>query len=623
MFDRRDLPVVRERGAPVELHDVSGPTIGTLISIPVPGTAMLLGHGLITLTRRARVRSIRASPPGARPRPPEITVQTADAARTRQSSALRLLLAALTLPFFAILGPTCVPPDGSDPGAGSGSNPPIVRVTLNGISDETNATLIVPPSGFVVNVDWDQTDAPIDPDSLSVTLAGWSGGVEILRDFVDGPDGAWLIVPEQRALSEGSHTVYATLNDVEGKSAQARYSFVVRDFEHGIVPIGTGQQIWFDFDVDRDATPGADFDVDLELLGFASNTAPAWMNAAVRNWIITDILERVREVYAGSNPARIEGPDPIAVGFSATDLGLPDTTRICVGGEDPTGGNTLGNVLLDRNNAQRAMAECGTIPPTGVYPREIVMYAGQAEFQTTIDPLRPAAGGTPVGMHADDAQVLDPTFDPAVTPASPAALARHVQVSDAVRSFSQAMGTVLAHEAGHALGLVPESAPGVGLYGGDAGARYAHNEMPDGSPPSETWLMNHGGQFSFAELTAMSGHAPAEFRPLNHAYLRDRVVLAAEVTAILPPPTLDALDPPSVTAAFQTIRLFGAGFEPTPDITLSNPGFTYEAIGEQFVDDTEITAAIIKGQVVPGVYDVTLVNPDGQTSFLPSALTIE
>ncbi len=553
---------------------------------------------------------------------------TFDAARAPDTRARQLLLAVLILVSIASLGPVCAPIDPSDPGSdpddgGVPAVPPVVSMTLNGIPEDTNQILVVPTSGFVINVDWQVTEHPVDPESLSVTVAGWDETFLILRDFSTDADGGWLVLPESRALPEGSHTLYATVSDVEGNTAQVDYSFAVRDFAYGIAPIGEGQEIWFDFDADRDGTPGPDFDVDLETLGFASPTAPAWMNEAMRAWIIAETLERVREVYEDSNPAGLDEPDPIEVGFSERDLGRPSTTRICVGGEDPTGGITLGNVTLDPNNAQRSTVECGTLPPTGVFPREILMYAGQAEFQATIDALRPAAGGVPVGEHGADEVVLDPDFDPEDTPVALPGRNRYAAVSDAVAAFSQALGTVLAHETGHALGLVPEAAPGVGLYGGGTGAAYAHNEMPDGSAPTETWLMNRGGQFTFAELAALSGHPPAELRPLNHAYLRDRVVLSAEVTEILPPPQLESLEPAVVSESFQTIRLYGAGFEPTPQVTLSNPQFVYEAIGEQFVTDTEITAAIVKGQVVPGVYDVTVVNPDGQISYILGALTVE
>jgi hypothetical protein len=541
----------------------------------------------------------------------------------------RLLLASLALVSLALLGGVCVPADytGPDPDpepAPVEATPPIISVTLNGIPEDTNQLLVVPPSGFVINVDWEATDAPIDLDSFSAIVAVWDGSLQILGDsFSMDENGAWLILPEPRALPEGSHTVYAGIRDVDGTYTQTEYSFAVRDFNDGVRPIGSGQEIWLDFDADRDATPGPDFEGDLETLGLASAGAPASVNVFVHDWVVSEILERVRSAYEDSNPAALAVPDPIAVGFSDQDLGLPQTTRICIGGEDPTGGITLGNVQLDPDNAQRSTVECGTIPPTGVFPREILMYAGQAEFQSTIDPLRPAAGGVPVGTHPADAVVLDPAFDPTAPGIPSSYLDRHLQVRTAVEAFAAALGTVIAHETGHALGLVPEGAPGVGLYGGASGGAYAHNVMPDGSLPDQTWLMNQGGQFDFAELAAMSGEPPAEFRPLNHAYLRDRVVLAAEVTALLPPPILESVDPVVVTQSLQTLHLYGVDFAATPSVTLSNDTFVYQAIGETLVSPGEATAAIVKGQLAPGVYDVTLMNPDGQGSQIPDAVTIE
>ncbi len=551
------------------------------------------------------------------------------AAGTPVRRSSQLLLAVLVLTSFASLGPVCGPLTNPDPEPSSDPDivqpkPPIVRITLNGIPADTNQLLAVPTSGFVINVDWEPTDAAVDRASLSVLVAGWDDTFRILTSqFASDADGAWLVLPAARALPEGSFTIYATVSDVAGNTAQSDYSFAARDFANGTPPIGSGQEIWFDFESDRDATPGPDFDVDLETLGLASPSAPAAMNEFVRAWVIEEILERVRSAYYDSNPAALPEPDPIPVSFSDADVGAPDATRICVGGEDPTGGITLGNVVTDPNNARGGTIECGSIPPTGVFPREILMYAGQAEFQSTIDALRPAAGGTPIGEHPADAVVLDPSFDPG-TPGIPLThLSRFVQVRNAVRAFGRALGTVLAHESGHALGLVPPAAPGVGLYGGATGARTYHNEMPDGTLPRETYLMNHGGSFTFAELAGLSGEPPAEFRPLNHAYLRDRVVLASDVTALLPPPALQSVDPAVVSQSVQAIHLYGEGFAATPAVTLSNDVFIYQAIGEAFVSDSESTAVIVRGQVAPGVYDVTLVNPDGQSTYILDAVTVE
>ena len=85
----------------------------------------------------------------------------------------------------------------------------------------------------------------------------------------------------------------------------------------------------------------------------------------------------------------------------------------------------------------------------------------------------------------------------------------------------------MAHESAHALGLVPAGRPGVGLFGGSEadGASYAHNINLAGNPESQPWLMNEGREFSFEDLAGLGEAGELRFRPLNHAYLKDRVVL--------------------------------------------------------------------------------------------------
>ena len=85
----------------------------------------------------------------------------------------------------------------------------------------------------------------------------------------------------------------------------------------------------------------------------------------------------------------------------------------------------------------------------------------------------------------------------------------------------------MAHESAHALGLVPAGRPGVGLFGGEEkdGAEYAHNLDIRGNTPETPWLMNVGGEFRFEDLAGQGPGGELRFRPLNHAYLKDRVVL--------------------------------------------------------------------------------------------------
>ena len=77
---------------------------------------------------------------------------------------------------------------------------------------------------------------------------------------------------------------------------------------------------------------------------------------------------------------------------------------------------------------------------------------------------------------------------------------------------------------------MPAGRPGVGLFGGAKadGELYAHNTDPEGNSPSQPWLMNLGREFGFEELAGRGESGELQFRSLNYAYLRDRVVLIDE-----------------------------------------------------------------------------------------------
>jgi hypothetical protein len=99
----------------------------------------------------------------------------------------------------------------------------------------------------------------------------------------------------------------------------------------------------------------------------------------------------------------------------------------------------------------------------------------------------------------------------------------------AVAVFGDALGTLMAHETGHALGLVAPGRPGVGLFGGESGEAWAHAVEIGGdeSPEAALSLMSPGRRFGFEDLAGLGAAGELRFRPIDYAYLRDRVVLQA------------------------------------------------------------------------------------------------
>jgi len=156
-------------------------------------------------------------------------------------------------------------------------------------------------------------------------------------------------------------------------------------------------------------------------------------------------------------------------------------------------------------------------PGLGVFPAEMFLYQADIHrqvwpsFQTMwaqrFLPLCPAIGGTPAGSDPLDAVVLVSGFD--IDHANSTQRARWRAVMDAIDDWAVVTGTVLAHEVGHAVGLVaPGAAPG-GLYG-DASLHNANASAAEVMAPAV-------GYEAILSLTYA-------FRDLDIAYLRHRIV---------------------------------------------------------------------------------------------------
>src|SRR5690606_10454604 len=189
-----------------------------------------------------------------------------------------------------------------------------------------------------------------------------------------------------------------------------------------------------------------------------------------------------RRFHRKSNGGR-PGADSVAVRFThGRPLGVP-FMQIACGGYDPEGRKdrgygddstgTLGRAYFDYRNAQTNDQAIGTNPGLGVFPREMFLFEAQIHMQVypsfltsfgrRFVALAPAMGGTPAGSNPLDARVLAPDFDPAG--ATPAELARYTAVFAAADDWATVIGTILAHEVGHAVGLVAEGRTSAGLHG--------------------------------------------------------------------------------------------------------------------------------------------------------------
>jgi len=503
---------------------------------------------------------------------------------------------------------------------GGETGAPSVQVSLNGIDGDLNGFLVVPPSNVWITATYAGSGAAINPASFSATL------VRLAETSTD-ISGQFLLVDENGAigplstdgsLAPGSYHVAIQVSDLNGLTTQSGLSFAVRNFP-GAPPISTGQIIWLDFASDRDAVPGADFAVDLESFGLASSANPT-LSATARDWVEAAVLARVEQAYYDEDPIGFGLTDAVQVSFTLEDPGPGDVTQICIGGSDPSGQGVIGTILIDPQNGNKSSVECGTLPPTGIFPREMTVYGGQADYQNTFAGVLASLGGTPIGEHAYDPVVVNDLFDP--QSATPPQLARWNEIQWAITNFSNALGSIVAHEAGHALGLVAPGAPGVGIHGGSVGVEFSHDVTSDGTTsPAPNYLMKHGGNFTFGRLAGMSGNALPYLRPIDHAYLRDRVVLDASVTELLLPPTIDSASPTSISGTVQ-LTVTGTAFAATPSLRLVGSLLSYELLGEQLVSANEVTGWIIGIQVPADTYDLVVTNPDGQAVTMPAALVV-
>ena len=432
--------------------------------------------------------------------------------------------------------------------------------------------------------------------------------------FAVTPTHAEFEVPLGSDLERTSHYLSASVRDLAGNEAIAVYGFAVRDFAEG-APLGDLQTIFLDFSTDRSLTSEIDFIEDLRTYGLSSASDPT-TEAIVLGLVVQEVVERVHPFY-GRNPDGSAGADAANIQFDSQLPAVPHA-RLCVGGESSSGPLYLGGSSLDPNNRMETEDECqGVGAVFGVFPQAIDDLWGYSPgYHQAFDPLLPGLG-TPVGAHPLDTIVLDPEFDP--YSATQAESARLSEIVLAYTAFAQIVATAVAHETGHLLGLTTSGATPGGLFGqGD------HNSSPQGGTPLGNLVMNPGGAFSFEEASGFGGEPVPVFRPLNWAYLRDRIVLDSAVTGLFPAPEIGSVSPNPLSAT-AILTVTGENFLATPYIHLlieSDPTPNL-LTGITLIDSQTLTGVVKASQNPPGTYDVRITNPDGQSVTLIDALVVQ
>lgn len=513
---------------------------------------------------------------------------------------------------------------GSHQGIGDIS-PPWLIPSLNDIPDAMNDLLVAPPDGFQITFEFKSLGASLlDTSSFEVTsaldLGPHPAGTDLASLFQVTPTRAIWEVPLGFDLARTTHSLTARIRDLAGNEAEKTYAFAVRDFPFG-QPFGNTQIFFLDFDTDRG---NGTFSEDLRDFGLCAASEPE-IEAIVRENIISEILRRVRNAY-GLEADGSPGEDPVNIVFTSSEPAGPHN-RVCVGGVSPQVSAMLGLATIDVNNLDEFTDECEGGTQFGVFPQAMeTLWGGEQAFIDAFDGVDPDLGGTPVGEHPQDATMLDPGFNP--DNANLAQISRLIPVLNATRAFSQIVAVGLAHEIGHMLGLTaPGDAP-AGLFGGTTGGRNDHNVTVSGATPGQNFLMNAGGSFEFEEITGTGGESVPSFRSLNWAYLHDRVALSEQVTGLYPPPVLSSVTPnPASFPQGQTTDLTFHGDDfvdpPLVDLLPVAGGPPLTVFNVTLVDAQTLTGTINRFLVLPGFYDVQVINGDGQEIVLPNGLEVQ
>lgn len=417
-------------------------------------------------------------------------------------------------------------------GTGIDTTPPTVTCSINAIAANRRDGMVLPPSGFEVEVDArDASGQWVDIGTLEVVLQGGTGpgADELLATARLGFDSAVVPIPASAPLSAGSWTLSARVRDLSGNVATSNtIAFQVDQASAAALPFERTQVVWVRTDMDRNGNGVVDFQDDMLRLGFATTGDPAGTNAYVEKLIRDGILAKANTIYrrgdrgepidGGSVPLRFTTRQPIA---------LPHM-QIALGGFDPEGSGTrrygdsstgvLGRAYYDYRNGNPTERNTSTSPGTGVFPAEMFLYQAEIHeqvypsFQTVFAsrflPLCPSMGGTPCGSHSLDAIVLRADFDYAN--ATTQQRARFNVVMEAADDWCSVIGVILAHEVGHSVGLVAPGPLPNGLYGDTS----LHNNF---ASAAEVMAASVG----YESMTTLD----YQFRDLDLAYLRQRILL--------------------------------------------------------------------------------------------------
>jgi hypothetical protein len=454
------------------------------------------------------------------------------------------------------------------------SGPPLIVLTVNEVPASMNGsqpwtdqsgeahpfTLRVNHQRFTLDVLPASGSGPIDWSTLSVAcdqpLVGPDGdilvaqtlmGTEVFESVDGGRYHRLLVTPDNAALSDVTVQCTADVTGPEGTATSA-ITFDTATLPPHLDPF-EAPDTWLivlsrdiarlEHTVHADGTmtlvsehvPEGDGVPDLEeafiAMGLFSET-----NDAAKDYVKGQLLEVVR---SWAYQTFLLAPDgtmtpesiPVHVVFEG-DPGAPDPatwdgsfSMIALGGdgepEDQANG-TVGMARLDPNNQSH---EDNTVYGLGIFTTGVVRQAlGNPLAALLLASILPHSG-TPIGDGPNDALFLSPDFDPQACHDS-ALLDRFTILGLALEFIGLALGSTLAHEIGHSIGLVPPGPPPQGLFAGVSGLSFTDHTLDDAHIDTPGLnVMQTGKVTNWLEALSQD----PTFNALNTAYLRRRLVV--------------------------------------------------------------------------------------------------
>nr|MCA9521265.1 hypothetical protein [Myxococcales bacterium] len=456
--------------------------------------------------------------------------------------------------------------------------PPQLFLTINRINALMNGSkpfddggnpvpyyYIVPTSGFTLDIlpRPDTENGALDEKTLSVTCDAALGqegaqlpaNSELASYFVfDALEGSFSFkVPPELAfpktVGEGSNvTCKASVKDTLGQpSGELSYVLTVdqmtperdpfdqtdvwlvtfsRDNYTIGLPTTSNGGTTYDIPWEQKSNGIADFDEDLRAMGLASDDVAA--SAFVRAWLFESMRAYLHEFFLLGADGEI-GPDSVKIKiFLEGDDGAPKpgdsgVSVMGVGGWDADTPEqpANGRANIDWNNK---VANRDDVLGLGIFTTSMFDAVLANNFGVIFIKKFLPGVGQPVGTHPKDALILNDAFDPSTNTDSEAA-SRYSALKLLIRFGALALSSVIAHEMGHSLGLVPYGPPPEGLFGGVGVTEFtvqavtsAHIDTPGLN------IMQQGSQLNIAEL--LGGQNPF-FNEPNLAYLRGRIIVLA------------------------------------------------------------------------------------------------